>query len=89
MLAGDGVSYTVPQRIRPRRVERLCDVFFRVDRVCGESRVLVSCGDVGLAAYRRDHLAPGEMEHIVLPRQVLDRADGPITIAIEEGGGGR
>ena len=89
VLAGDGVSYTVPQRIRPRRVERLCDVFFRVDRVCGESRVLVSSGDVGLAAYRRDHLAPGEMEHIVLPRQILDRADGPITIAIEEGGGGR
>ena len=37
---GDGVTYTVPQHIRPGRVEKACDLFFRVNRVCGPSRIL-------------------------------------------------
>ena len=81
---GSGVTYTVPQRIRPGRVEKLCDLFFRVNRVCGESQILVRDGEALLAAFKRDHLAPGEMEHILLPRQVLDRAGGPITVSVEE-----
>ena len=38
-----------------------------------------------LAAFRRDCLAPGEMEHIALPRVLLDRAPmDEVTIEIEE-----
>ena len=84
VAAGDGVSYTVPQHIRPRRVEKGCDLFFRVNRVCGASRIAVASGGRQLAAYRRDCLAPGEMEHILIPRKLLDQAEGSITISIEE-----
>ena len=84
VAAGDGVSYTVPQHIRPGRVEQGCDLFFRVSRVCGASRIAVTGGGRRLAAYRRDSLAPGEMEHIVIPRKLLEQAAGPITIAVEE-----
>ena len=84
VAAGDGVSYTVPQHIRPRRVEKGCDLFFRVNRVCGPSRIAVASGGRQLAAYRRDCLAPGEMEHILIPRKLLDQAEGSITISIEE-----
>ena len=78
------VSYTVPQHIRPGRVEQGCELFFRVNRVCGPSRIAVTSGGRQLAAFRRDCLAPGEMEHITLPRALLDKADGAITIAVEE-----
>lgn len=85
VAAGDGVAYTVPHRIRPRRVEGACELFFRVDRVCGESAAAVTCGGQVLARFRRERLAPGEMERIALPRSLLDRAQGTITVSVEEG----
>ena len=81
---GDGVSYTVPQRIRPAEVEKVCDLFFRVNRVCGASRVVVTSGGKELAGFQREHLAPGEMERIVLPRALLDRAAEELTVSVEE-----
>ncbi len=83
---GAGVTYTVPQRIRPDRVEKLADVFFRVNRIFKNSRIVVTAGDKELAAYKREHMAPGEMEHILLPKKLLEAADGQeITISVEEG----
>ena len=41
-------------------------------------------GGEPLAAYKREHLAPGEMEHIALPKVLLQRAKGPVTISIQE-----
>ena len=81
---GDGVTYTVPQRIRPGRVDKLCELFFRVSRVCGDSEILVTSGETQIARFKREHLAPGEMEHITLPRVLLDRAEGELTISIRE-----
>ena len=81
---GDGVSYTVPQRIRSAGVERAAELFFRVNRVCGGSEVLVTSGESQIARFPREHLAPGEMEHIILPRVLLDRAEEEITVSIRE-----
>ena len=81
---GDGGTYTVPQRIRPSGVERAAELFFRVNRVCGGSEVLVTSGESQIARFPREHLAPGEMEHIILPRVLLDRAEEEITVSIRE-----
>ena len=81
---GDGVTYTVPQHIRPDRVEKLCELFFRVNRVCKDSEILVMSGDTQVARFKREHLAPGEMEHITLPRALLDKAAGELTVSIRE-----
>lgn len=81
---GDGVTYTVPQRIRPERVERLCQLFFRVNRVCGDSEIVVTSGEVQIAKFKREHLAPGEMENISLPRALLSKAEGELTVSIRE-----
>ena len=81
---GDGVTYTVPQRIRPDRVAKLCDLFFRVNRVCGDSQIVVTSGETQIASFKREHLAPGEMEHIVLPRVLLDKAGAELTVSIQE-----
>ena len=84
IVNGDGVSYTVPQHIRPGRVEKACDLFFRVNRVCGPSRIKVTSGGKQIAAFSRDYLAPGEMEHILLPRKLLDGAVEALCVSIEE-----
>jgi NADPH-dependent 2,4-dienoyl-CoA reductase/sulfur reductase-like enzyme len=84
VLPGEGVGYAVPQRIRPDRAEGSCSLFLRVDRVYGESEILVTSGGDILAAYRREHLAPGEMERVVLPPPLLERAMGDLTVSVRE-----
>ncbi len=84
VVNGDGVSYTVPQRIRRAEVEKSCTLFFRVNRVCGDSEILVTSGDETIARFKREHLAPGEMEQITLPRVLLDKAGDSLTVSIRE-----
>ena len=56
-----------------------------MNRVYWRSTILVSAGDVELAKFKRQYLAPGEMEQIILSRQQLDLTEGDhITVSIEE-----
>ena len=83
---GGAVSYTVPQKLRPENTGKAVDIFFRVNRILGESAIRVEdeTGEV-LARYPRERMAPGEMEHFVLPRALLDKAKGKsITVFAEE-----
>ncbi len=82
--AGEAVTYTVPQRIRAERAEQGAEIFFRVNRVLGKSAITVRSGDRPLAQFRRDHMAPGEMERILLPGKLLARAEGSITVSAGE-----
>lgn len=82
---GDNVGYTVPQHVRVNRIEKFVEVFFRVRRTFKDSVIEVKSGDRVLSSFKREHMAPGEMEHIVLPRQFLDNAvNGTITISAKE-----
>lgn len=81
---GDGVSYTVPQKIRINNVEKACEIFFRVRKIYKYSKIVVKSGETQLASFKREHLAPGEMEHITLPKVLLDKASGEIVVSVEE-----
>lgn len=82
---GFGVGYTVPQRLRINRIEKLQKVFFRVNRVFGESRIRVMDGDAEIAVFKREHMAPGEMESIALPKVMLEKVQGrTLTLIAEE-----
>ena len=81
---GPGVSYTVPQKIRREGVKKNCGIYFRVNRVCRDSEILVTSGETLIAKYNRSHLAPGEMEHIVLPGVLLNKAEGEISLSVRE-----
>ena len=78
------VGYTVPQHVRMTADFTAVDVFFRVRAICKESRIVVK-DEAGtqIASFRREHLAPGEMENIKLPRVLLDKAKGSITVSVE------
>lgn len=81
---GAGITYTVPQQIRPAQVEKALDLFFRVNRIYGDSLVRVTSRGRQIARFSREHLAPGEMEHLLLPRKLLELAADTLTISIEE-----
>ena len=81
---GEGVGYTVPQKYRPAAVDKKLEIFFRVRRVYGNSAVVVTSEGAPLARFKREHLAPGEMEHITLPAALLAKAAGALDVAVEE-----
>ncbi len=81
---GNAVTYTVPSCIRMENIDKSAEILFRVNRVCGASVIQVMSGETRIAGFKRERLAPGEMEKIILPRVLLDKAGEEITIAIEE-----
>lgn len=84
---GDGVSYTVPQRIRIGSAQDTVRFSFRVRRAYEESRVIVKNGSRVIASFKRERMAPGEMEHISIPRKLLGSAVcKEITVSCEEVG---
>jgi len=84
MENGDLVGYTVPQKIRIANVEKAVPVFFRVKKVMKAGTVRVLDGERQIAAFRRSHMAPGEMEQIQLPVQLLQGTGGRLTVLVEE-----
>ena len=80
---GNAVNYTVPQHIRVEGVDKLCEVFFRVNNVYRD-RVITVTNEAGalLCRFPREHMAPGEMEKIALPRPLLEKAVGSVTISV-------
>lgn len=82
---GNLVGYTVPQRLHANALPDAVDVFFRVRAVLGRSRVIVTDAEGNqIAAFRRERMAPGEMENIRLPKALLDKARGALTVSAEE-----
>lgn len=84
---GDCVGYTVPQKIRPANVDKMVEVMFRVRNVYRDVAIKVTSGGEELACFKREHMAPGEMEKIVIPKAFLDKVkNGEITVSVEKVG---
>ena len=84
---GFDVSYTVPQHFH-RGAETL-ELFFRVRNVRKNTAIRVMDGDTQIARFQREHMAPGEMENITIPKVLLERVRGDrLTVEIEPVGGG-
>lgn len=82
---GNGVGYTVPQKIR--KGADGAEIFFRVKQIFGNSAIVVKDeNDNLIAKFKREHLAPGEMEKISIPKVLLDKiATDSATVSVEEG----
>ena len=86
--AGDGVTYTVPLVIRPDRMGKTAELFFRVNAVYENAVLRVSAGDRVLLEKKREHMAPGEMERLPLPAKLMRDAAEPVTVQVVKGGNG-
>ena len=84
VIPGEGVNYTVPVKIRPENVERNAGIFFRTSRPRKKSVITVASGDKKIASFKREYMAPGEMERINIPRVLLDRAGDAITVSVSD-----
>lgn len=77
------IGYTVPQKIR--KGTESAEIFFRVRQIFKDSAIVVKDGEKQIARFKREHMAPGEMEKITLPKVLLDKIDSnEITVSVEE-----
>lgn len=81
---GPGVNYTVPCVIRPDNVEKAVDIFFRTNVPRKKSVINVMSGDAKIAAFKRDYMAPGEMEKITVPKVLLAKAGDTLTVSVSD-----
>ena len=80
---GSCVNYTVPQKVRPSNVEKFVEIFFRVNFVYSNVVIQVSSGGEVLCSFKREHMAPGEMEKIVFPKALFSKIrDGKVTVSV-------
>ncbi len=86
ITTGDGVSYTVPQKFNVRMLEDRLSVYFRVRNIYKDVAVMVKDGDRVVARFKREHVAPGEMEQISIPKKLLNGVTS-LEVKLERLGG--
>jgi len=69
----NGISYTVPQKFRKENIDKGLEVFMRVREVFKDVKLEVRCGDEVLMSLKKPHMAPGEMEKIMIPKVFMDK----------------
>lgn len=84
IVNGKSITYTVPQKISVESIEKNLTVFMRVNNVYHDKTIRVKCGDTVIANFKRSHLAPSEMEKIIINKKLLEGLEGDVIISLEE-----
>ncbi len=86
VAAADGARYSVPSHINVSRMEDLLTVRFRVGAVFKDSYISVYYNDERVMHRKKQVMAPGEMEQVVLSKQKLEAYPDleRITVKIEK-----
>ena len=80
-----GVRYTVPQALDVYKDTDNVKVYFRVSDIFKDKKIVVRGGE-GEPLYTRKgrKFAPGEMEYVILKREMIDKSGDTITIGLED-----
>ncbi|MBO5093976.1 MAG: pyridine nucleotide-disulfide oxidoreductase, partial [Lachnospiraceae bacterium] len=86
IVATEGARYTVPRHINVGRMDDLLTVRFRVGAVFKDSYISVYYNDERMMHRKKQVMAPGEMEEIILQKAKLAAYPGlqSITVKIEK-----
>lgn len=71
--AGFGITYTVPQKFRVQNIENNLEIFMRVNNVYKNMKLQVKAGEEIIINMKKQHLAPGEMEKVIIPNKILQK----------------
>ena len=85
IINGKNINYTVPQRFSLEGIEDKLIIFLRVNNVYKDKMLVVKSKDKIIASFKKKHLAPSEMEKVILPKKLLENVDEDLIISLEEG----
>ena len=71
----NGISYTVPQKFRKENLDKNLEIFMRVREVFKDVKIEVRYGEETIMSLKKSHLAPGEMEKIIIPKTLIDKIE--------------
>lgn len=84
---GEGIFYTVPQKVRIENIDSKLEIFFRVKSV--EKNVIISITDEDgkiIKEFKRPHVAPAEMEKITLTKKQFEAVStNKVFISMKKG----
>ncbi len=84
MIAGDGISYTMPQYIDYENMDDSIIVKFRVNNVYPSRKIAAYADDKCIIERKKRVLAPGEMELLRLKKEDINPNTKEITVKLEE-----
>ena len=86
IINGKGITYTVPQKLRGENIDKALEIFMRVNNIYKNVKLEVKDEEKVLMSLNKQHLAPGEMEKVMVPKKILDTMVGK-SLTVEVTGG--
>jgi thioredoxin reductase len=83
VIPGEGISYIVPQKINPKNISDKIELFLRVKKEYKDVSFEVKNGDKVIKTIKKRHLAPAEMEQVVLSLKLLETVNYKESITVE------
>ena len=81
-VTGNGVRYLVPQRVNVKNPNDV-KLYFRVGKIYKNAKVVLECDGKVISSKKKVKLAPGEMENVVIPADVLASMNEKSTIVVK------
>lgn len=85
ILNGKNINYTVPQKVYTDNLDENINVFMRVSNVFTNKVIVVRDKEKVIQRFKRAHLAPAEMERILILKDNLEDVKGSLEISLEDG----
>jgi thioredoxin reductase len=83
-IAEKGIGYIVPQSIAAENMEKSIELFMRVSDVYKNVDFVIKIDGKEVRRIKKQHLAPAEMEKVILTKKEVDSATKSISIGVEE-----
>lgn len=84
VINGKNINYTVPQKISTDSMKDNLTMFMRVNNIYHDKKIVVRSGENIVAEFKRKHLAPSEMEKIILKKSLLENVVEDLVVSLEE-----
>lgn len=83
-IAKDGIGYIVPQKIHPVNCDKVTELMFRVKKVYKNVELVIKKDDEVLRVVKKRHLAPAEMEKVLIKASDLSTCQHSLSIEVVE-----
>ncbi len=80
VLPSDNVNYVVPCFVKSKKD---IEFSFRVKSPLENVKIILKSNGNVVASFKREHMVPSEMEKVKLPKVLLDKVDGKLSIGVE------
>ena len=82
---GKSIKYVIPQKINIQAIEDNLTMLMRVDNIYHNKKIVVKCDETVIAQFNRKHLAPSEMEKVIISKSIIEKVKGDLVVSLEDG----